>query len=486
MKSKTLVILILVSLLYSCETEEDNNATTLIGNETFTPTESTINNNGIGVSINFYDDDKNIEIITSDVQSGEYSITQQSLKSNSINLFANIIYTDGDVEYIGTSGSVTLTNNEGILSGVYDAILESEDNVIIEISSGSFENIEVPAINYLTSENDIIDTTNNCLVKLTELIEQEYILDAVYSNTTEAPNANWGDFYTHEQTSSNEIITEIWNKAWDVIRQCNLLMISTENIISDDVTANELNAQALSIRSYAYFFLLKWFEAIPIFTELKWDENIEQQPSGEVKYFIINDLLTALNIISSDNTLNLTNPVNQHFIRSLLSRFYAYSENYNESSEFSNNIIESGYYSLNSTNNIFANNSTETIWGFVKSDNNVFNNFFNKGEYIPVMRLTESILLYAESQYRLGNIIEATNSINTIKDRNQETNLQEASSDAIYSMYMQELSKEGQLYEILKRFEKLGPLNISEWRLILPIPQSTINKYPTLAQNPGY
>ncbi len=485
MKFKILVYLAIACLLFSCENEDDNNNATLIGDEAFSHSESTVDNNGSGVTINFSEDDKNIEIITNDVQSGEYSIAQQSLKSTSATLIANITYTDGNTEYTGTSGSVTLTNNEGILSGEYDATLESEDNVTIEISSGSFENIEVPEY-YLNSESDIIDTTNMCLVQLTELIEQEYILDAVYSNTTAAPNTNWSDLYTHEQTTSTEKIAEIWNKAWDIIRQCNLLLISTENVIPDEATANEIKAQALSIRSYANFFLLKWFEAIPIFTDLKWDENTAQAESEEVLDFIENDVLAALNMINSYNTLGLKNPINRYFTSLLLSRFYAYRGNYNDLSNFTYIIIESGVYTISPFNQIFSINSTETFWGFTKSDNEVFNSFFNKGEYIPAMRLTESILLNAEAQYGMGNITEATSRINIIKDRNQETELQEVSSDDIYNMYIQELSKEGQSYEIAKRFEKLESLNIEEWRLILPIPQSAIDKYPGLRQNTGY
>ncbi|NJO89214.1 MAG: hypothetical protein HC831_09855, partial [Chloroflexia bacterium] len=204
MKLRILLFLMMAGLLWACEKNEDSpneeSKITIDGKE-FTPTESTIIVSGKQLSIVFSDGTNEVKIVTNDTIEGTYNIVTEQLKASTLK--ANIEYTDGTNTYKGTSGTVVLQKSDQVFSGSYNATLESvSDNSEIEISGGSFSDIESTVEVLIANEASINDSLLLYYDKFNEFIQFEFIFDAVYSNQVNAPNSTWTDIYGHTQDAS--------------------------------------------------------------------------------------------------------------------------------------------------------------------------------------------------------------------------------------------------------------------------------------------
>lgn len=131
----------------------------------------------------------------------------------------------------------------------------------------------------------------------------------------------------------------------------------------------------------------------------------------------------------------------------------------------------------------------------------------------PLYRYPEALLMYAEAQYELGNVPEATEYVNRVRararkgtgseNRTQPADLATVNRDAIYMERAWEMAHEGKRWFDLVRRDGLEPGyfvttlsthdpetaergDVAEFRELLPIPQGEIELNPALTQNPGY
>ncbi len=124
------------------------------------------------------------------------------------------------------------------------------------------------------------------------------------------------------------------------------------------------------------------------------------------------------------------------------------------------------------------------------------------------LRLADIILLKAEAYVNLGNLSEAATAVNIIRERaklpplsSNITSSVEDMTDAVLKERRLELAFEGQRWFDLVRtgkiFEVMNTLNsrdegrlpmdpVTEFNVLLPLPQSQIDINPNLVQNQGY
>lgn len=124
------------------------------------------------------------------------------------------------------------------------------------------------------------------------------------------------------------------------------------------------------------------------------------------------------------------------------------------------------------------------------------------------LRLADILLLKAEAYVEQGNLGEAASLVNTIRDRvnlpalgSDITSSATSMSDAVLKERRLELAFEGHRWFDLVRtgqvFEIMNTLNsrdvgrlpmdeVTEFNVLLPLPQSQIDINPNLIQNPGY
>ncbi len=132
----------------------------------------------------------------------------------------------------------------------------------------------------------------------------------------------------------------------------------------------------------------------------------------------------------------------------------------------------------------------------------------SKFNSIIKIRLADILLLKAEAYVALGNLNEAAAIVNTIRERVYLSPLsqtvvssQSSMTDAVLNERRLELAFEGQRWFDLVRtgkvFDVLNTLNsrdpgrlpmdmVTEFNVVLPLPQSQIDINPSLVQNPGY
>lgn len=131
----------------------------------------------------------------------------------------------------------------------------------------------------------------------------------------------------------------------------------------------------------------------------------------------------------------------------------------------------------------------------------------------PLYRYAEALLMYAEAQFELGNVAEATQYVNMVRararqgtgneNRAEPADLATVTREDIYMERGWELAHEGKRWFDLVRRDALDPGywagsltdhdpetaergDVSDYRKLLPIPRSEIERNPALDQNPGY
>lgn len=505
MKTNYLFFAALSIIMLSCNKQDDPipEATEVkINGEYFSPTENSAVKTKDGFVVVFGKGTKKITISTNDTITGTYNVVFQSLKAAST-LKANVTYFDRNTEFKGNDGTFRITKKEGnLIAGVYNSKVVSDNGLAINIESGSFVDVKVTAL--IPSETAIKENLTACYSAVYEYIQHSYLFDAVYSNEISAPNSSWAEIYQHTQTASseNEKILKLWQNGFEIIHKTNLILESSEWVISDESTLNIINAQAKAIRAYVFYNLMTWFGEIPLETGIS-ENTIPRNTIADVLAQIKDDASAAsLNLpIKWTATENFRTP--KSFALGLLARIsltdfelpttwpplqqYLYSGIHHESVLAAQQIINSGYYTLENGTNSFTVSDREIIWGFEKTNNNEFNSFFSKGSYVPVLRLTEIYLILSESLIQSGKQTEAVSYVNQLNFRNGKNNVTSITPNEISQLWNTELTLEGGIFITKRRFNKAFALVQNDpKRILLPVPMSILIKNPNLTQNIGY
>jgi hypothetical protein len=505
MRTNYFLFVMAIILFVACKKTEEltpKETKAMINGEKFTPTKTSARKSGNKLVISFEDGTKKVEVVTNDTINGTYNIVSQSLKSASI-LKANITFTNGSNTYTGIKGSVEIVSNPGFISGVYNATVQGNGSNI-DISSGSFADIPVvTTIPLIETEAAINDTLSLCYSKLYNYVEFSFLFDAVYSNSITAP-AGWSEIYNHTQTLNvnNSKILMLWSNAYNIIYKTNHIIKSSEIVIADQEIQTKIISQAKAIRAYLFYQLMIWFGEIPL------EQGISESMIPR------NNITEVLSKIQSDATeasqgLPLTWAASDKFriplsfAKGLLARTYLtdfglqstyptpkpylYGSNYTAAISVTQQIINTGVYALQSNADNFSTTGTEIIWGFEKGNNTEFSQVFTKGTYVPVMRLTEIDLILSEALFQYGNVSNVLSLINQINTRRGNSIVTFVTPEDIYIHWNTELKLEGSIFLAQKRFNKaLAVVQNKPAKILLPIPQSVIEKNPYLTQNVGY
>jgi tetratricopeptide (TPR) repeat protein len=160
--------------------------------------------------------------------------------------------------------------------------------------------------------------------------------------------------------------------------------------------------------------------------------------------------------------------------------------------------MDSNRFNLSPDSALIFNNKNDSEWIsqyaplYEQQNNQSWISLIKKGEYMPLARYAEVILLAAENNVQTGKLQEALASVNRLRARNSRPLLEPESSstqisEAILEEYKLDLGKEGLYFPALKRFDKAeSVLNIASYQKYLPVPYQEIIINPTITQNAGY
>lgn len=193
------------------------------------------------------------------------------------------------------------------------------------------------------------------------------------STTTDgATDGNVFNNFGYVATNGN--ILSDWNGHYKIIYDCNEL-INTAVASGDTSSGTLINiAEAKAIRAFCYFELRRDFGSVPInlkTIDIPQDEIAPKSTIAQVDDQIIKDLTEAEAVLPVQWTSAYLGRANKGMANTLLAKIYLYQNNWAKALEYSEKVINSGVYILNSSyDNEFTkagNNSKESIFEIQKA-----------------------------------------------------------------------------------------------------------------------
>lgn len=390
----------------------------------------------------------------------EHIITRYSDLGKTVEVGAFELFIDGDGD--GEIGTIYEEDTPNII--IVDEFLATEDNVEI----------------FLT----------HCVSSMYSFIQNLYLFDAVYTNLI-PENKLQGELrnvYTHNITPNSGIINDLWTNAYQAINRCNTLI--DKLIKSEKEWAPKYVHYAQTYRAYLYLNMIELWGDIPLITALSTMDNlyVSRTSQNEILDFIISELESVYSVLPKEATQA---ECTKYFAKAIQARAYLYQKDFNKVLNCATNIINSGKYALsNNPNTIYAGNSAENIFELPNSEQYSsvqYRNLIQQGDYMPISRYTEVLLIAAEADFQTGNMSQAVNYLNQIRTRQDLENLPSITEEILLTYWQTELQNEGLHFFTLKRFGKATEiLNIPDYKLLLPIPEREIMVNPNITQNPGW
>lgn len=312
-----------------------------------------------------------------------------------------------------------------------------------------------------------------------EIIKESYLIDAAMTRevTLEAPYTSFTNFSFDANSTP---VSDLWNKAYNLIKDVNWLYENIDDIPEMSEEANKgYKAQASFYRIYAYSILLNYYGEVPIYTKSSF-ESIPKNTIQEVVNYIFDqgDFIAAH--VGYDMFI--------HSAFQIMARTAINKQDFNDAYSLTKRIMDSGLYNLRSDGNCDA-----------VYQEYVFTNLPEAMRKYDITSLPilyyETLLIHAEAALGLGQNIEAIQIVNQFAQADGKTPVfsngnatPEEIRYAIASIWKEKLDREGHTFARLKRtntfLSTLGSFGAKEKHLLLPIPTSALSD--KITQNPGW
>ncbi len=367
-------------------------------------------------------------------------------------------------------------------------------------------------------------------------------------------------FYSNVLNSTNAPVQDIWNATYSQIYAANAVLEGVKSSSALSTTQkNQLIGEALFIRALLHSYLAGLFGDCPYIATTDYEKNrsVPRLPKSQVFTQCINDLLQAEGLLLPEFVgENRTRP-NQFAVKALLARIYLYNSQWAEAANAASSVLnQTSTYTLEpDLNKVFLKESKTTIWQFatggavkntqegalfiftagppptVALSPNLYSSFEEgdlrktawikavttggttwyhaykykqdggataSKEYSIVLRLGEQYLIRAEARARQGDLINAKEDLNFIRNRAGLPNTTSINNTDVLEAIVKERRWElftefGHRFFDLQRNLKLDEtLTIVKpgWNTtdrLWPIPESELLINPNLEpQNEGY
>ncbi|MFV0590665.1 MAG: RagB/SusD family nutrient uptake outer membrane protein [Draconibacterium sp.] len=397
----------------------------------------------------------------------------------------------GGLKYADLNGDGVITTEDTVMAQSMHIYPDEVRNLTVYIGE---EDTTVQSL-YIETESALADSLNVAIGDFHDFVEFSNLFDVVYTQNIAAPSSGWNDIYNHTANAESKKVNQLWFDGFTLIHFLNMITASAERLDLAYEQYQHYSATCKQIRASVYFTLLNWFgglDGLPIYSNVG-EENYPRSATTSVFNFMINDLQEAnANLLGSGENTDVT----QGFALaqlSLVELAEMTASNWPESYNYSNQVINSGYYSLAVPDSIYKQSSTETIYGFAKSTGSEFFAAFTVGDFVPVSRLTEMFLAAATATLEMGDLTAATGYLDQLRVRAGLPPLlggittKEELREEIYQQWRSEFTLEGNTFRVMKFFDKaISELGLDPMKLVLPIPLQEIINNPNITQNPGY
>jgi starch-binding outer membrane protein, SusD/RagB family len=179
-------------------------------------------------------------------------------------------------------------------------------------------------------------------------------------------NANLKSFENNAISPVSKYVLNLWTSAYKTIYQANSAIEGLEaSPTLSPALKNQLLAEVLFIRAFAYFHLVNVFGDVPLAVSTNYIENAQlSRMAASVIYDQITvDLTTAEQLISDAYVETGRHRPNKAAVQSLLARVFLYRQDWTSAIATSTKVIANPQYALpQNLDDVFLAHSVEAIW----------------------------------------------------------------------------------------------------------------------------
>ncbi|UFH34557.1 RagB/SusD family nutrient uptake outer membrane protein [Flavobacterium acetivorans] len=377
-----------------------------------------------------------------------------------------------------------------------------------------------------------------------------------YGNTTQ----NSANFFYNTLIPTHPTLANWWNNSYSQIYAANAVIEgvagSTKLLQADK---DQLTGEAKFARAFVHFYVLQLWANVPYVTgtDYRYNSTLKRLPTAEVYAKIIEDLESATTLLPEEYTNPTRVRPNSYTAQALLARVYLYAGMWPEAVNSASRVLnKTGTYTwITELNNVFLKESRATIWQYAprtptRNTDEGTTFIFNAGppnsvaltsslinafetadqrkakwirsiskegttwyhaykykktgsntpqlEFSIVLRLAEMYLIRAEARARQGELSNAKEDLNVIRNTAGLGNTAAVTQDEILDAILHErqvelFSEFGHRFFDLRRFGALDRTLSgikADWNNtdnLLPLPQNELNLNPNIGpQNSGY
>lgn len=152
-------------------------------------------------------------------------------------------------------------------------------------------------------------------------------------------------------TPSNSFLNTIWNGCFATISRSNNILARIDQVNFNETQKNQFKGEALFLRAYGYFYLVRLFGDVPIVEVAFRSPNeimsfdMSRKPANQVYELIKRDLSEAATLLTGLTGLNKSR-ASSGAAKTLLGKVYLTTGEYDQAASVLKEVIDSGEYSL--------------------------------------------------------------------------------------------------------------------------------------------
>ncbi|WP_192346111.1 RagB/SusD family nutrient uptake outer membrane protein [Algoriphagus sp. Y33] len=220
---------------------------------------------------------------------------------------------------------------------------------------------ELSSTTFFKTETDFVQAVNAAYAPLRSIVnDRAYRLAEMHSDNTYYgrnelfgavdPQEDLADFSVAEANgvTANDNILQQWRLDYRIISRTNQILALIDEVEFDQDSKDNVKGQALFLRAYAYFELVRYFGKVPLHltpVDTREEAALPLSEEADVYAQIVADLKTAVPLLPPKSQQE-AGRVTSGAARTLLANVYINQEQWLDAEEILKPVVNSGEYSL--------------------------------------------------------------------------------------------------------------------------------------------
>lgn len=184
-----------------------------------------------------------------------------------------------------------------------------------------------------------------------------------YGNIT----GNTFNFFEHNILSTNSELSTLWDRSYNLIYACNSLLNGLDgNTAINKIDREQIQGEAIFLRSFIHFYLTLLYGDIPYITTTDYKENsrVRKLKVAEIHQLLVSDLGKSIGLLSESYVVPGRVRINRYAAKAFLARIQLYVGDWEASQSVCNEIIARTdlYEWEENLDRVFLKQSKGTLW----------------------------------------------------------------------------------------------------------------------------